>query len=383
MHFGSFVFPVSHHPENDSAVIDSTLEEILLAEEIGMHSVWLTEHHFDGAAAHADPLVLGAAVAARTERIKIGFAVAELAFHHPVRLAVQTALLDNLSHGRLIMRTGRGSAYNHYEYLGFGITMEEGLARLEEAEELLVAAWTQEDLQHRGDHWNVEFPLLRPRPFQRPHPPLVRACISEASTIKMAEIGRPVMIGIQTLANLQSRLERYRATMLDAGFSEAETEAALDQCWASRDLFVADSYDEALEVAAAGFERERTHFRRARRTLQPRGFSAAGPQPPHPGWRGSRACLHPRHALPGSRAGGGNARHWRTQPDAETEHRRDGHPPGAEVHATLRGEGNATLRLEPARLSCLSECEEKAMPVLNPVRNRQSPAECRPIPGDG
>ena len=234
MHFGSFVFPVSHHPENDSAVIDSTLEEILLAEEIGMHSVWLTEHHFDGAAAHADPLVLGAAVAARTERIKIGFAVAELAFHHPVRLAVQTALLDNLSHGRLIMGTGRGSAYNHYEYLGFGITMEEGLARLEEAEELLVAAWTQEDLKHRGDHWNVEFPLLRPRPFQRPHPPLVRACISEASTIKMAEIGRPVMIGIQTLANLQSRLERYRATMLDAGFSEAETEAALDQCWASR-----------------------------------------------------------------------------------------------------------------------------------------------------
>ena len=55
MRFASFVFPTSHHPENDSAVIDSTLEEILLAEEIGMHSVWLTEHHFDGAAAHADP----------------------------------------------------------------------------------------------------------------------------------------------------------------------------------------------------------------------------------------------------------------------------------------------------------------------------------------
>ena len=60
MRFGSFVFPVSHHPENDSAVIDSTLDEIVLAEQIGMHSVWLTEHHFDGAAAHADPLVLGA-----------------------------------------------------------------------------------------------------------------------------------------------------------------------------------------------------------------------------------------------------------------------------------------------------------------------------------
>ena len=91
MRFGSFVFPVSHHPDNDSTVIDSTMDEVILAEQIGMDSVWLTEHHFDGAAAHADPVVFGAAIAARTSRIKIGFAVAELAFHHPVRLAVQTA----------------------------------------------------------------------------------------------------------------------------------------------------------------------------------------------------------------------------------------------------------------------------------------------------
>ena len=272
MRFGSFVFPVSHHPEKDAAVIDSTLEEILLAEQIGMHSVWLTEHHFDGAAAHADPLVLGAAVAARTSRIKIGFAVVELAFHHPVRLAVQTALLDNLSHGRLIVGTGRGSAYNHYEYLGFGITMADGVARLDEAEALLVAAWTGQDLHYRGDFWEVRFPQLRPRPYQQPHPPLVRACISEASVAGMARIGRPVMIGIQTADTLRARLELYRATMGDAGFTESETEAAFDQCWASRDLFVADSYDEALEIAAAGFERERRHFRQARERYNPGGF---------------------------------------------------------------------------------------------------------------
>ena len=282
MRFGSFVFPVSHQPERDSAVIDITLEEILLAEEIGMHSVWLTEHHFDGAAAHADPLVFGAAIAARTERLRIGFAVAELAFHHPVRLAIQTSLLDNLSHGRLIVGTGRGSAYNHYEYLGFGISMEDGLARLEEAEELLVAAWTGEDLHHRGDHWDIKFPLLRPRPFQKPHPPMVRACISEASTTKMAQIGRPIMIGIQTLPTLQRRLEGYRNTMMESGFTDAQAEGALDQCWASRDLFVAESYDEALEVAAAGFERERTHFRRAREDYNPGGFPPPDPNRPAP-----------------------------------------------------------------------------------------------------
>ena len=282
MRFGSFVFPVSHDPEKDSAVIDSTLDEIILAEQIGMHSVWLTEHHFDGAAAHADPLVLGAAVAARTTNVKIGFAVVELAFHHPVRLAVQTALLDNLSHGRLIVGTGRGSAYNHYEYIGFGITMEDGLARLDEAEELMVAAWTGDDLRYAGEHWNVEFPRLRPRPYQQPHPPLVRACISEASTQNMAAIGRPVMIGIQTLPALKSRLDRYHETMADAGFEEPRIQSTLDQCWASRDLFVSESRDEAVEVAEAGFQRERAHFRHARELYNPGGLPPPDPNRPIP-----------------------------------------------------------------------------------------------------
>ena len=170
MRFGSFVFPVSHEPEKDSAVIDSTLDEILLAEQIDLHSVWLTEHHFDGAAAHADPLVLGAAVAARTERLKIGFAVVELAFHHPVRLAVQTALLDNLSHGRLIVGTGRGSAFNHYEYIGFGITMEDGLARLDEAEDLLVAAWTGGGPEAQGRALERRVPAVAPTPLSAAPP---------------------------------------------------------------------------------------------------------------------------------------------------------------------------------------------------------------------
>ena len=57
MRFGSFVFSISGDRENDHLVIDSTLREVELAEEIGMDAVWLTEHHFDGAVAYADPLV--------------------------------------------------------------------------------------------------------------------------------------------------------------------------------------------------------------------------------------------------------------------------------------------------------------------------------------
>jgi alkanesulfonate monooxygenase SsuD/methylene tetrahydromethanopterin reductase-like flavin-dependent oxidoreductase (luciferase family) len=192
-------FLITRAGDGNDPVIEQTLREIELAEAIGMDAVWLTEHHFDGAVAYADPVVFAAAVAMRTYRVRIGFAVVEMALHHPVRLAVQTALVDNLSRGRLIVGTGRGSAYNAYEYFGFGTTLAEGHERLPEAEALLIKAWTTDDVRHDGRYWQATFPRLRPRPYQKPHPPLVRACIGEDSLVEMAKIGRPVLLGVQTL----------------------------------------------------------------------------------------------------------------------------------------------------------------------------------------
>jgi alkanesulfonate monooxygenase SsuD/methylene tetrahydromethanopterin reductase-like flavin-dependent oxidoreductase (luciferase family) len=231
----------------------------------------LTEHHFDGAVAYADPLVFGAAVAMKTQRVRIGFAVVELALHHPVRLAVQTAVLDHLSQGRLIVGTGRGSAYNAYEYIGFGTTMEQGNEMLPEAEELLVKAWTEENVRHAGRFWNVAFPELRPRPYQQPHPPLVRACISEPSVAAMAKLGRPVLIGIQTVETLRHRLQLYRDTMLETGLSAAEVETALDQNWAQRGLYVSENDAEALETADLALKRYRAHLLAARQKYNPGG----------------------------------------------------------------------------------------------------------------
>ena len=292
MRFGSFVFPVSHDRERDGAIIDSTLAEIELQDEMGFHSAWLTEHHFDGACAYVDPLVFGAAIAVRTKRIRIGFAVVEVAFHHPIRLAAQTALLDNLSHGRLIVGTGRGSAFNTYEYLGFGVEMDEGADRLAEAEELIVRAWTEDDVKHKGVYWNVAFPMLRPQPYQRPHPPLVRACISEGSTLAMAQIGRPVLIGVQEPEVIGARVSGYRETMSAAGFTDDEVESALDSCWFSKNVFVADSYEEARELCEPGFRRERKHFREAREIYNPEGFPPLDPTKPLPaGEDFEQACI--------------------------------------------------------------------------------------------
>jgi alkanesulfonate monooxygenase SsuD/methylene tetrahydromethanopterin reductase-like flavin-dependent oxidoreductase (luciferase family) len=265
------VFSISGDARGDHQVIENTLREVELAEAIGLDAVWLTEHHFDGAVAYADPLVFGAAVAMKTQRVRIGFAVVELALHHPVRLAVQTAVLDHLSQGRLIVGTGRGSAYNAYEYIGFGTTMERGNEMLPEAEALLVKAWTEENVRHEGRFWNVAFPELRPRPFQQPHPPLVRACISEPSVAAMAKIGRPVLIGVQTVETLRHRLQLYRHTMLESGFSAAEVETALDQNWAQRGLYVSENDAEALETADLALKRYRAHLLAARQKYNPGG----------------------------------------------------------------------------------------------------------------
>ena len=149
---------------------------------------------------------------------------------------------------------------------------------------MLVKAWTCDDVNHDGRFWKATFPTLRPRPYQKPHPPLVRACIGEDSVAEMAKIGRPVLIGIQTVDTLRHRLQLYYDTMLDAGFTEESVERALGETWAQRGLFLADSEQEALEVATDALDRYRKHLLDARINYNPGGAPPRAPgQAPPPG----------------------------------------------------------------------------------------------------
>jgi alkanesulfonate monooxygenase SsuD/methylene tetrahydromethanopterin reductase-like flavin-dependent oxidoreductase (luciferase family) len=85
--FGNFLFPDSRDPERDGVVIDETLREAWLSDELGIDTIWLAEHHFDGICAYADPIGFAGALAASTRHSKIGFAVLQMALHHPIRLA--------------------------------------------------------------------------------------------------------------------------------------------------------------------------------------------------------------------------------------------------------------------------------------------------------
>ena len=130
MRFGHFFYPMNFDPTRDYQVITDCLAEAELVEHLGLDAIWMAEHHFTGETVYGDALVLAAALAVKTQRILQGLGVVEMALHHPVQLAIQTALLDNLSRGRLIVGIGRGSNYNAYEYIGFGTDILEGQKRL-------------------------------------------------------------------------------------------------------------------------------------------------------------------------------------------------------------------------------------------------------------
>lgn len=269
MRFGTFVFPVSQKPDNDYRIIHETLNEIQLCDELGFDTAWLSEHHFDGATAYVDPVVFAASIAATTKKIRIGFAVVEMALHHPVRLAAQTALLDNLSNGRLLVGTGKGSAFNEYEYIGFGVPMSDAAESLQEAENLILEAWQGNPVNFSGKYWDVAFPGLRPTPYQTPHPPLVRACLSEESTREMARIHRPILIGAQDNDSISNRIHLYRKELEDANLSDQNIETLLDKIWVSKNVFVADTSSEAIERAQLGLNTEQNHFRKAREEFNP------------------------------------------------------------------------------------------------------------------
>ena len=133
MRFGWLTLAHSPDPEQDHMAIAQQLEQACLADELGFDGVWLTEHNFTGEAVYCDPIPFASALAVRTRRVRIGFAVIQLALRHPIRLAVQLALLDNLSGGRLDVGVGRGSIYNEYEFVGYGLRSDDARERGDEA----------------------------------------------------------------------------------------------------------------------------------------------------------------------------------------------------------------------------------------------------------
>jgi alkanesulfonate monooxygenase SsuD/methylene tetrahydromethanopterin reductase-like flavin-dependent oxidoreductase (luciferase family) len=270
--FGNFLFPDSRDPARDGAVIDETMREAVLSDELGIDAIWLGEHHFDGICAYVDPVSFAAALAVATRRATLGFSVIQTALHHPVRLAEQLALIDNLTKGRLIVGLGRGTAFNIYDYQGFGIDHQEAQARLDEAEDVIRKAWSGGGFEHQGRFWQLKVPMLRPLPYQRPHPPLIRSASSEHSLLELARQGQPFLMNVQSLDATARRVRRYREAMQAAGYDAAAIGRCLDQSWVWRNIFVADSDAEAERIGVPHYE----EMTRSRAEMRNQVYAATG-----------------------------------------------------------------------------------------------------------
>ena len=260
MKFSNFLFPESKTPAGDYDVIEESLREAELSEKLGYDVIWLAEHHFDGGCAYVDPTTFAAAIAARTTKIKIGFAVAQMALHHPIRFAEQIALVDNISKGRMVVGVGRGTAYNFSEFRGFGIDPNEAHDMLLEVEDILVKSWTTNNYKHDGKYWQLELPVLRPQVFQKPHPPMIRACSGLESTLEMAREGRPFMMNVQSDETTVKGLRQYQTTMSEAGHSDETVAQSMADSWVWRNIFVADTDAEAEKLGIPYFREMRAYL---------------------------------------------------------------------------------------------------------------------------
>ena len=158
----------------------------------------------------------------RTTRIRIGFAVMQMPFHHPVRLAVQLALLDNLSKGRIDVGIGKGTVYNEYEFVGHGLRSDDSRERMEEAIEMLERAWRETPLVYQGKYFKLRVPELRPRPVQQPGPPIWRSVISPGSFTECGRLGMPILTARLPVERIKERWALYEAGLAEGGHDERD-----------------------------------------------------------------------------------------------------------------------------------------------------------------
>jgi alkanesulfonate monooxygenase SsuD/methylene tetrahydromethanopterin reductase-like flavin-dependent oxidoreductase (luciferase family) len=252
MDFGLFFLMQRDEAWTEQAVYDSALQQMLAAEPLGYHSLWFAEHHFNDYGLCPAPPVLASFVAARTSTIRLGMGVSLLPLHHPVDLAEQLAVLDVVSGGRLDVGIGRGGTLQDYQT--FHSDRADSRARVEEGIALIRECWRGEPFDFAGQFHTAEHLHVRPRPVQRPHPPLFVATNSEDSVLSAAKLGLPTLSSFFVpVDELCRRHTLYRETALASGRSAAEVDDLQSRSWVMRVVHVAPDRDEAIRATEAPF----------------------------------------------------------------------------------------------------------------------------------
>ena len=211
MQFG-LAYEMQRPTLDDHAVVEETIEQCILADEMGFDYVWFVEHHFLTTFSSSPcPEVIFGALSRLTKRIRLGFGVVILPYHHPVRVAERVAMVDQLSHGRVDFGTGRSAPY---EQTGMGIDPRYTRDMWEESLTMIPKIWESDTFEWQGQFWNVPPREVLPKPYQKPHPPIWVAALQPATYQIAAEKGIGVMaLGVSAPSVLEPHIKDYRETI--------------------------------------------------------------------------------------------------------------------------------------------------------------------------
>jgi alkanesulfonate monooxygenase SsuD/methylene tetrahydromethanopterin reductase-like flavin-dependent oxidoreductase (luciferase family) len=218
------------------------LAEVELAEHIGIDQIWFFEHHLQPTAPVPSPNLLIAAASQRTCRIRFASMVNILPFRHPLLVAEEAAMLDNLTSGRLDMGLGRGLRPPEFE--AFGVDQAQSREMFLESFDMIRRIWADENFIHRGKYWTVrkEAPLSPPL-VQRPHPPFLVSAQSKETLRWAAQHDIP----FAQIDSLVEQARRDQALYRDVQIAHAHAPAP--RLYLMREIYVGDGDAQARAEA--------------------------------------------------------------------------------------------------------------------------------------
>jgi len=208
------VYDFRNPPDSGRAFPDlyaATLEQIRLVDQLGYDSVWITEHHFVEDGYLPSFVAVAGAIAGITERVRISSDVLLMPFQHPLRLAEDLAVLDNLSNGRMMLGVGMG--YAPHEFAAFGIDRRRRVSLTEEGVAILRRAWREDVFSFAGKRYQFENVRVRPRPVQAGGPPIWLAAMSEAGAQRAARLDTHLL----PQGDRAAVLDPWRAALAESG----------------------------------------------------------------------------------------------------------------------------------------------------------------------
>jgi len=199
------------------------------AERLGYDSVWLSDHFISpsGRPYAFESWTVLSALAPLTHKIKLGTYVLCNQFRHPSILAKMASTLDNVSKGRLEL--GIGAGWLRDEHLAFGFPWNKHstrVERLKEAIEIIKKLWTENHVTHAGKYFQLKEATLEPKPFQKPHPPILVGGNSNAIMKVVAEVGDGWIPVLPTPKQLADGISRIREEMKQTGRYQRELQVA-------------------------------------------------------------------------------------------------------------------------------------------------------------